>query len=106
MAYEIKKLTPELANDYIKFFEKYAFSDGSEFAGCYCTWYNWNVDYEKKRNRCSDEKKKSFKKDLAYQAQAGLQTDKETMESVEDLSDKTKKAKMLPISFCIKARKL
>jgi len=34
------------------------------------------------------------------------QTDKETMESVEDLSDKTKKAKMLPISFCIKARKL
>ena len=46
-------------------------------------------------------------------AQAGFvveqmieQTDKETMESVEDLSDKTKKAKMLPISFCIKARKL
>lgn len=66
MTYEIKKLTPELANDYIEFFEKYAFSDGSEFAGCYCTWYNWNDDYEKERNRCSDEKKKSFKKDLAY----------------------------------------
>ena len=46
-------------------------------------------------------------------AQAGFaveqmieQTDKETMESVEDVSDKTKKAKMIPISFCIKARKL
>lgn len=46
-------------------------------------------------------------------AQAGFvveqmieQTDKETMESIEDVSDKTKKAKMLPISFCIKARKL
>lgn len=46
-------------------------------------------------------------------AQAGFvieqmveQTDKETMESTEDVSDKTKKAKMLPISFCIKARKL
>lgn len=34
------------------------------------------------------------------------QTDKETMESVDDFSNKTKKAKMLPISFCIKARKL
>jgi SAM-dependent methyltransferase len=46
-------------------------------------------------------------------AQAGFivenmaeQTDKETMEAVGDISDKTKKAKMLPISFCIKARKL
>jgi len=46
-------------------------------------------------------------------AQAGFvveqmveQTDKETMETVGDVSDKTKKAKMLPIPFCIKARKL
>lgn len=34
------------------------------------------------------------------------QTDQKTMESVEDDSDKTKKAKMLPISVCFKARKL
>jgi Methylase involved in ubiquinone/menaquinone biosynthesis len=34
------------------------------------------------------------------------QNDQETMEAVEDISDKTKKAKMIPISFCIKARKL
>jgi ubiquinone/menaquinone biosynthesis C-methylase UbiE len=46
-------------------------------------------------------------------AQAGFvveqmveETDKETMESVDDVSDKTTKAKMIPISFCIKARKL
>jgi ubiquinone/menaquinone biosynthesis C-methylase UbiE len=46
-------------------------------------------------------------------AQAGFvieqmveQSDKETMEAVGVMSDKTKKAKMLPISFCIKARKL
>ena len=46
-------------------------------------------------------------------AQAGFyieqmieQIDKETMESVDDNSDKTKKAKMLPISVCFKARKL
>jgi SAM-dependent methyltransferase len=34
------------------------------------------------------------------------QSDQETMEADGDISDKTKKAKMLPISFCIKARKL
>lgn len=34
------------------------------------------------------------------------QNDKKTMESTDDLSDKTRKAKMIPISFCIKARKL
>jgi ubiquinone/menaquinone biosynthesis C-methylase UbiE len=46
-------------------------------------------------------------------AQAGFvveqmieQNDKETMESVEDDSNKIKKAKMIPISVCFKARKL
>ena len=34
------------------------------------------------------------------------QSDSETMTTTEDTSDKTKKAKMLPISFCFKARKL
>lgn len=66
MLYEIKKLSPELSNDFIEFFENSAFCDGSEFAGCYCTWYNWNDDYENQRNKCCEEKKKSFKKDLAY----------------------------------------
>lgn len=46
-------------------------------------------------------------------AQAGFcieqmieQTNNETMKSDNDNSDKTKKAKMLPLSFCFKARKL
>lgn len=34
------------------------------------------------------------------------ETDKKTMESVEDDSDKAKKARMLPISVCFKARNL
>ncbi len=33
-------------------------------------------------------------------------TNKETLAATGDISDKMKKAKMLPISFCIKARKL
>lgn len=46
-------------------------------------------------------------------AQAGFaveqmieQTDEATMQASGDITDKAKKAKMLPISFCIKARKL
>jgi GNAT superfamily N-acetyltransferase len=66
MLYEIKKLSQELANDYIDFFENSAFCDDSEFVGCYCTWYNWNDDYENQRNKCCESKRKSFKKDLAY----------------------------------------
>lgn len=34
------------------------------------------------------------------------ETDKETLKSIDDNSHKTQKAKMLPISFCFKARKL
>ncbi len=34
------------------------------------------------------------------------QTDRETLEATEDDSDKTQKAKMIPISVCFKARKL
>lgn len=34
------------------------------------------------------------------------ENDKETMEATGDISEKTRKAKMIPISFCIKARKL
>ncbi len=34
------------------------------------------------------------------------QNDRETMESIGDASDKTRKAKMIPISVCFKARKL
>ena len=34
------------------------------------------------------------------------QNDKKTMESIDDTSAKTQKAKMVPISVCFKARKL
>ena len=46
-------------------------------------------------------------------AQAGFavermveQTDRRTMEETENLTDKTRKAQMLPISMCFRARKL
>lgn len=65
MVYEIKKLTPELADDYIYFFETSAFCDGSEFTGCYCTWYNWSNDDELQYSQSSEEEKRNFKKKLS-----------------------------------------
>jgi hypothetical protein len=50
---------------------------------------------------------------INYLAQGGFhveqmidQPDREPRDAAGELSDKAKKAKMLPISFCIKARKL
>ena len=39
MEIKVKKLSPELENDYIEFFDNKAFVDDSEFTGCYCTCY-------------------------------------------------------------------
>ncbi|MBR6381456.1 MAG: GNAT family N-acetyltransferase [Lachnospiraceae bacterium] len=40
MEYEIKSLSPELAEDYIDFFDNRAFADGSPFFPCYCNAFN------------------------------------------------------------------
>lgn len=40
----IKKLTPDLLNDYLDFFDYRAFADGSPFYPCYCNAFNMNRD--------------------------------------------------------------
>lgn len=44
MGFEIRKMSPELADDYFDFFENRAFSDGSPFYPCYCTAYNMSKE--------------------------------------------------------------
>lgn len=39
MDFEIRKLTPELLNDYLYFFENVAHTDNKEWDRCYCTNY-------------------------------------------------------------------
>lgn len=51
--------------DYIEFFDNKAFADGSEFTGCYCTWYHWNEELEAECSRCSQYEQKCFKRELA-----------------------------------------
>ncbi len=67
MNIEIKKLSPELINDYIEFFEKKAFTDNPEWEGCYCVWYHWNDKLEEARKACSADGDVNFKRDLAIQ---------------------------------------
>jgi len=65
MKIEVKKLSPRLIDDYLDFFENHAFSDGSEFAGCYCVWYHWTEELENQRAQSNEDEKASFKKHLA-----------------------------------------
>ncbi len=44
MDYEIKRLSPDLAEDYFDFFDNRAFSDGSPFYPCYCNAFNLSKD--------------------------------------------------------------
>ncbi|OJU09457.1 MAG: hypothetical protein BGN88_10030 [Clostridiales bacterium 43-6] len=44
----IKALTPDLAPDYLDFFDHSAFSDHQEWAGCYCTHFHMDNVLEQK----------------------------------------------------------
>jgi len=37
---EVRELTPELLDDYLRFFDKDAFTDFPEWSGCYCGFYD------------------------------------------------------------------
>jgi len=40
MKVEVRELTPELLDDYLRFFDKDAFTDFPYWAGCYCGFYD------------------------------------------------------------------
>ena len=49
MNLSIRKLTVELLDDWLFYFDKDAFSDNDEWCGCYCMCYHWNNALQKKR---------------------------------------------------------
>lgn len=54
MNIEIRKLTIDLLDDWLYFFDNTDFSDNDDWAGCYCMCYHWNEALnEKKRWDCS-----------------------------------------------------
>ena len=42
MEIEVKKLTVELLNDWLVYFDNSAFSDDDDWPGCYCMHFHWN----------------------------------------------------------------
>lgn len=50
MDLQIKRLTAELLEDWLAFFDHIAFTDNEEWAGCYCMCYHWNSALNEKRN--------------------------------------------------------
>lgn len=65
MNIEIKRLTPELVGEYIDFFEKVAFTDNQEWAGCYCVWYHLSEELEEERKKYAEAEGTSFNRELA-----------------------------------------
>jgi ribosomal protein S18 acetylase RimI-like enzyme len=49
MEIEVKKLTNELVDDWLEYFDNTAFSDNDEWAGCYCMCYHWNEALQNKK---------------------------------------------------------
>lgn len=46
----IKRLTPDLLDDWLYFFDNDAFCDGGEWSGCYCMCYHWTKELQKKKS--------------------------------------------------------
>ncbi len=42
MVIEVKRLTVELMNDWLDYFDNVAFTDEDEWPGCYCMHFHWN----------------------------------------------------------------
>lgn len=54
MNIEIRKLSVDLLEDWLCFFDNIAFSDNDGWAGCYCMCYHWNDKLEnRKKWNCS-----------------------------------------------------
>lgn len=59
------KLSVELLDDWLTFFDNDAFSDDDEWCGCYCMCYHWDSKLEKKRSWDCDESCADFNRKQA-----------------------------------------
>lgn len=51
MDIKIQELKPDMALEYIDFFENRAFRDGNINKGCYCVWHHWTGEHEYNRSQ-------------------------------------------------------
>lgn len=65
MDFIVKKLLPDMADDYIDLFDERGFSDGSINKGCYCVWHHWTDDHERNRAKLPENERPLVKRDYA-----------------------------------------
>ena len=61
----VKRLMPDMAEDYIDYFDNRAFSDGNEQKGCYCVWHHWTEKCEYERSLLPESERGLRKRDYA-----------------------------------------
>ncbi len=61
----IRKLTPELLEDWLSFFDKDAFSDNEDWCGCYCMCYHYDEELDRKRAYGCDRSSAKFNRKQA-----------------------------------------
>lgn len=65
MNIQIKRLSPELINDYLDYFDNVAFTDNKEWADCYCVHYHMNDKLEAEQKEYTASGGKCFGRELA-----------------------------------------
>lgn len=73
MDISINVLTPDMADEYITYFDEKAFSDGSKEKGCYCVWHHWTQQKELDRSALPEAERACYKRNYAYEL---IKTDK------------------------------
>lgn len=61
MEIKVSRLTKDMVEAYIDFFDNRAFSDGSAEKGCYCVWHHWTEERERERS-LMPEKERPYRK--------------------------------------------
>ena len=65
MNIKVYRLSKDMEEDYINYFDNRAFSDGSIEKGCYCVWHHWTDKHEYERSLMPENEKPYCKRDYA-----------------------------------------
>ena len=65
MNIKVLKLSKDMAEDYISYFDNRAFLDGDIEKGCYCVWHHWTDKHEYERSLMPEIERPYRKRDYA-----------------------------------------
>ena len=80
MNFKVCKLTKDMSDDYIDYFEHRAFYDGNIQKGCYCVWHHWTDKHEQERSLMPENERPYRKIDYAKELIKIVQTTKDREE--------------------------